>query len=88
MPASVLLTAVLTVGHFSVKRRFINFAEAKLPANMQTQITAPATGIETIELLGGLAAQGGRSMDIKNHANSSRCSCLPPFLLVGPRPKG
>ena len=49
MPASVLLTMVLSVGHFSMNRRFKSLAETRLPPNMQTEITAPATGIETID---------------------------------------
>ena len=37
------------VGHFSINRRILNLAETKLPPNMQTEITAPATGIEKID---------------------------------------
>lgn len=62
VPANVRLTAVLTVGHFNVKRRFINLAEAKLPANMQTEITAPATGIDTIDPIGAVIENPGSKM--------------------------
>ena len=40
---------VLIVGHFSTNRRFLNLAETRLPANMQTKVKGPATGIETID---------------------------------------
>jgi hypothetical protein len=40
---------LLIVGHFSINRRFLNLAETRLPPNMKTEITAPATGIETID---------------------------------------
>src|SRR5918996_4353376 len=49
IPPSVLLTMFLTVGHSSINRLFLHLAETKLPPNMQTEITAPATGIETID---------------------------------------
>jgi hypothetical protein len=39
----------LIVGHFSINRCFLNLAETRLPPNMQTEITVPATGIETID---------------------------------------
>ena len=39
----------LIVGHFSINRRFKNLAETRLPANIQPNITGPATGIETID---------------------------------------
>jgi hypothetical protein len=48
MPPSVLLRMLLMVGHVSINRRVLSLAETKLPANMLSEITAPATGIETI----------------------------------------
>jgi len=39
----------LIVGNFRMNCCCLNLAETRLPPNMQTKITAPATGIETID---------------------------------------
>jgi len=46
---ALLLPTPPMVGHSSMKRFLLSLADTRLPPNMQTEITAPATGIETID---------------------------------------
>ena len=59
LPAGVLLIAVLSFGHFSVNCPFLNLAEIRLPPDMQTEITAPATGIVTTDPTGAVIENPG-----------------------------